>query len=105
MYASAILPNNNRAFGGGRGAAVHAQGSKQRGKVDLDCSLTEPQFSRYFLVRIAFNNERENVFLPGSKRRGHLFRRGDFAGRTSGARSRNQGRDVNHAFEDLGQRR
>ena len=104
MYTSRVLPNKNRAFGGGRGAAVHAQGSKQRGQVDFDCSLTEPQFSRYFLVRIAFNNERENVFLPGSKRRGHLWFRGsDFVGRTSGAGSRNRSRDVNDALEDLGQ--
>jgi hypothetical protein len=106
MYASAILPNNNRAFGGGRGAAVHAEGSKQRGQMDFDGSLAEPQFSRYFLVRTAFHNERKNVFLPGSKRRRHLsFRGGAFVGRTSGAGSRNRRRNVNDAFEDLGQRR
>ena len=70
MDTSRVLPNNNRAFGGSRGAAVHAQGSKQRGQMDFDCSLAEPKFSRNFLVRIALPTPGQpNGF---SERRGDL---------------------------------
>jgi hypothetical protein len=40
--------------------------------MDFDGSLAEPQFSLYFLVRVAFHDERENVFLPRGKSCGHL---------------------------------
>jgi hypothetical protein len=72
MQTSGILPNNNCAFGGSRGAAVDAEGSKQRGQMHFDRPFAKAQLSRDFLVRTAFHYERENVFLPGGKRRGYL---------------------------------
>jgi hypothetical protein len=44
---------------------VDAEVSKQRGQMNFDGSLAEPQSSRDLLVRIALHNECENIFLPG----------------------------------------